>query len=115
LGVKRLTDKLLVIVASGDKDKALTALMYAKNAIKYDWIPEVRVVFFGPSQGLLVNDDDVAKSAAELAKYGPALACKFISDAEGQSEKVSDLGIEVKYVGEEISQMVKDGYIPMVW
>jgi len=32
-----MTDKLLVITATGDKAKALTGLMYAKNALKRSW------------------------------------------------------------------------------
>lgn len=110
-----MSDKVLVIIASGEEEKALTALMYAKNAIKYEWIPEVRVVFFGPAQALLINNKNVSESAAELARYGKALACKFISDREGQSEGIEALGIEVQYVGEEISEMIKSGYAPMVW
>ena len=113
--VRFMKDKLLVIIASGDADKVLTALMYAKNAIKYNWIPEVRVVFFGPSQGLLVNNDRVSESAIELAEFGTALACKFISDRDKQSEDIEGMGIEVRYVGEEISELIKNGYTPMVW
>ncbi|TFF91869.1 DsrE family protein [Candidatus Thorarchaeota archaeon] len=110
-----MADKVLIVIASGDEDKCLTGLMYAKNAIKYEWLTEVRVVFFGPAQGLLINNKKVADSAAELAKFGKALACKFISDRDGQSAGIEDLGIEVQYVGEDVSEMIKDGYVPMVW
>ncbi len=110
-----MTDNLLIIIASGDEDKVLTGLMYAKNAIKYNWMPEVRVVFFGPSQGLLVNNSKVSESASELAQFGKALACKFISDRDNQSEDIEGMGIEVRYVGEEISTLIRNGYTPMVW
>jgi hypothetical protein len=111
-----MTSKLLIIIASGEKEKALTALMYAKNAIKYEWIPTVRVVFFGPSQNLLVWDDEVSASAADLANYTEPLACKFLSDQGELSDKTENLGISVKYVGEPISKMIRDeGFMPMVW
>ena len=110
-----MSKKLLIIIASGDREKVLTALMYAKNTIKYGWIEDVRVVFFGPSENLLVGDTDVTASAAELAKVGQPLACKFLSDRDGISEKIENLGITVDYVGSMISDLIKDGYAPMVW
>ena len=111
-----MTTKLLIIIATGEKEKVLTALMYAKNAIKYEWIPTIRVVFFGPSQKLLAWDSDVSASAADLANFAEPLACKFISDRDELSEETAKLGIDVKYVGEPVSQMIRDeGFTPMVW
>jgi len=110
-----MSTKILIIIASGDREKVLTALMYAKNTIKYSWIEDVRVVFFGPSENLLVGDTDVTASAAELAKVGQPLACKFLSDRDGISERIESLGITVDYVGSMISDLIKDGYAPMVW
>jgi hypothetical protein len=110
-----MSSKLLVIIASGDREKALTALMYAKNTIKYGWIEDVQVMFFGPSENLLVNDTDVTNSAAELAGLGRPIACKFLSDRDGISEMIEDMGIVVDYVGTIIADLIKDGYTPMVW
>lgn len=110
-----MSEKLLVIIASGDREKVLTALVYAKNTIKYGWIPEVRVIFFGPSENLLSGDSDVRESAAELANYGQPVACKFLSDRDGISKHIEGLGIAVEYVGTLIAELVKGGYTPMVW
>ncbi len=78
-------------------------------------LKDVRVIFFGPSENLLVGDTDVTASAAELAKIGKPLACKFLSDRDEISEKIESLGISVEYVGSMISDLVKEGYTPMVW
>ena len=110
-----MSSKLLVIIASGDREKALTGLMYAKNTIKYGWIHEVRVMFFGPSENLLVSDTDVANSASELANLGQPIACKFLSDRDGISERIEGMGITVDYVGSMIADLIDDGYTPMVW
>ena len=107
--------KLLVIIATGDREKALTGLMYAKNTIKYGWIDNVKVIFFGPSENLLVNDTDVTNSAAELAGLGQPIACKFLSDRDGISERIENMGITVDYVGSMIADLLKAGYTPMVW
>ena len=110
-----MSDKLLVIISSGDREKVLTALMYAKNTIKFGWIPDVRVMFFGPAENLLASDTDVKGSAAELANYGTPLACKFLSDRDGISDHIEAIGVEVDYVGTIIADLIKDGYVPMVW
>lgn len=110
-----MSSKLLVIIASGDREKALTGLMYAKNTIKFGWMDEVKVMFFGPSENLLVNDTDVTNSATELAGLGQPIACKFLSDRDGISERIEGMGITVDYVGTIIADLIKDGYTPMVW
>lgn len=110
-----MSDKLLVIISSGDREKVLTALMYTKNTIKYGWIPEVRVIFFGPAENLLASDTDVKESTAELANYGTPLACKFLSDRDDISDHIETIGVEVEYVGTIIADLIKDGYLPMVW
>jgi len=110
-----MSSKLLIIIATGDREKALTGLMYAKNSIKYGWIETVKVMFFGPSENLLVSDTDVANSAAELANYDQPIACKFLSDRDGISERIERMGIVVDYVGAIISDLINEGYTPMVW
>ena len=110
-----MTEKLLIIVASGDREKVLTALTYAKNNIKYGWIPDVQVIFFGPAENLLVSDSDVTASATELANLSQPLACQLLSDRDHISERIERIGIEVDYVGTIIADLLRDGYIPMVW
>ncbi|RLI09982.1 hypothetical protein DRO42_02760 [Candidatus Bathyarchaeota archaeon] len=106
--------KLLVIIATGDREKALTGLMYAGNAVKRGWMDDVKVVFFGPSERLAVEDEQVAARAKELAAGG-SFACKAISDREAISEELEGLGLKVEYVGSIISTLIKEGYAPMVW
>jgi hypothetical protein len=110
-----LSSKLLVIIATGDKAKALTGLMYAKNAIKREWLDDVKVVYFGPSEQLMYDDADVASAAIEIASMGESYACKAISDRDGISEKIDGMGVRVEYVGTIISDYIKQGYVPMVW
>lgn len=110
-----MTDKLLVIIATGDKDKALTGLMYTKNAFEREWLPDIKVVYFGPSEKLMVEDSQVRDEAIEVANMGECYACKAISDREAISDKVNEMGIRVEYVGSIISDFIKQGYIPMVW
>lgn len=106
---------MLVIIATSEKEKALTGLMYAKNTISREWLEDLKVIFFGPSERLMVADEDVANSAKEIAAIGGAIACRFLSDRDGVSEEIERLGVEVEYVGTIVSDLIKDGYVPMLW
>jgi hypothetical protein len=110
-----MSSKLLIIVATGEKEKAQTSIMYARNAIKYAWLDDIKVIFFGPSERLVAEDKDIAKEAQEIAKLRECVACKYISDKGGLSGDLTKLGIKIEYVGPIISNLIKDGYIPMVW
>ena len=110
-----MSSKLLVIVATGDREKAQTALMYVNNAMKRGWLDDIKVVYFGPSEKLVVEDPVISDQAREIAEAGGSIACKYISDRDGVSEKMEKLGVQVEYVGNIISDLIKDGYTPMVW
>jgi hypothetical protein len=110
-----LATKILVIISSGEKEKALTGLMYARNTIKFGWLDDVRVIFFGPSQNLMVEDEDVRNEAIEMARLGETIACKFTSDRDELSGEILSLGVQVEYVGTIIADLLKDGYVPMIW
>jgi hypothetical protein len=110
-----LVSKLLVIVATSDKEKALAALMYAGNALRRGWMDDVKVVFFGPSERLIVEDEEVSARAREISKAVGSFACKAISDRQEISGEIEDLGVKVEYVGTIVSDFIKSGYVPMVW
>lgn len=110
-----MVSKLLVIVATSDKEKALAALMYTGNALRRGWMDDVKVVFFGPSERLMVEDEEVSARAREISKTVGSFACKAISDRDEISGEIADLGVKVEYVGTIVSDLIKSGYVPMVW
>ena len=110
-----MSSKILVIIATRDREKILTAIMYARNTIAQNWLEDVKVMFFGPSEKLLVEDQEIALEAQKLANIGETIACRFLSDRDKISDKISKLGVTVDYVGTSIAKLIKEGYIPMVW
>ncbi len=107
--------KVVVIISTGEEQKALTGIMYASKNLSEGWLDDVKVVFMGPSEGLLVSSDQIAKVAKELSATHKPLACKFIADNEGITEKIEALGLKVDYVGTIIADLIRDGYLPMVF
>jgi hypothetical protein len=110
-----MSSKVMVIISTAEKDKALTGILYAKNAQKNKWIDDIRVIFFGPFENLVCEDQDVIQAASELLDYQTPIACKFLSDKSGASDKLEELGFNVEYVGALISDSIKAGYVPMVF
>lgn len=114
-GVDTLDQKLLIILSTAEKEKAITGLLYASNVLKHVWLNDVKLCFFGPFETLLAEDEEVQHWVAQLTELQIPVACKFISDSHGVSEKLGQLGIKVEYVGELVSNYIKDGYVPMVF
>ena len=111
-----MNDKVLVILSSGEAEKARTGAMYAVNAVKQGWMEKVELYLFGPAQNLLIHDEPLQQFVNEFrALEGKPVACKFLADRDGISDKTADLGIDIEYVGAPISDLIKEGYIPMVW
>jgi len=111
-----MNEKLLVIISTSEVEKARTGLLYTINAKRNKWINDIKLIFFGPSEKLLLEDEIIQQYAEEFRLTDESVvACKFIAEQEKTEEKLTALGIEVEYVGEMISNYIKDGYIPMVW
>ncbi len=107
--------KLLVMIATGDRKKALAGLMYTRNVLKYKWLDDIRIVFFGPFEKLATLDEEISWFIQEITAEHDCFACKAISDREGVSEKLVEAGVKVEYVGTIVSDAIKEGYLPMVW
>ena len=40
---------------------------------------------------------------------------EFIADRDGIAEGIAALDVQVEYVGKLVSDLIQEGYIPMVW
>ncbi|MFO7962624.1 MAG: hypothetical protein R6U50_01765 [Desulfobacterales bacterium] len=110
-----MSDKAVVIISTGETEKALTGLMYAQNAIRFGWLEDVKVIFFGPAQNLVIDNEQVKKAALEIAESEKPMFCRFLSDRDGNSDQLRAIGMNVKYVGPVISDLLKQGYAPLVF
>jgi hypothetical protein len=104
--------KLLVVWTSGDRDVALKMVyMYSFNAKKNGWWDEVRFLVWGPSSKLLSEDTELQDYIKKMQDEGiELLACKACADSYGVSEKLEALGVEVKYMGVPLTEMLKSDW-----
>ena len=105
-------DKLCVLWTSGDPDVAhKVCFMYTLNAKKQGWFDEVNLIVWGPSSRLLAGDKDLQAKVKQMQKAGVIVeACQACSDSYGVSDKLRQLGVDVKYMGVPLTNMLKSDY-----
>lgn len=108
-----LANSLLVLWTSGDKEVAQNMVfMYVYNSKKNGWWGRVRLLIWGPSAKLLSEDKDLQASLAKMKEIGVELyACKACADRYGVGEKLTELGVMVKYTGTDLTDWLKAGWI----
>ncbi|AGK61054.1 Uncharacterized protein conserved in archaea [Archaeoglobus sulfaticallidus PM70-1] len=108
--------KILVIISSGKeaKEKAMTGVMFATNSMKFGWADSVEIIFIGPSQDLLVEDEEFRNFViSNIGEYKP-LVCKFLADSRQHPKDKLEFA-RVEYVGSIINQLIDEGYTPLVF
>jgi hypothetical protein len=104
--------KLVVVWTSGDREVALKMVyMYTYNAKKNGWWDNIRFIVWGPSSKLLSEDKELQDYTQKMKEVGvEVFACKACADMYGVSEKLEELGLEVKYIGEDLTEMLQGGW-----
>lgn len=104
-------EKLNILWTSSDKEVALKMVfMYAYNARKQGWWKEVQLIIWGPSAKLTSEDKDIQDYLKRMKNAGVIIvACRACADQYGVSKKLEGLGIEVKYMGQPLTDILKRG------
>ena len=104
-------EKLVILWSSGERDVARELVFkYSENSPRNGWWDEVTLIIWGPSARLLVGDQELQEGIEHLAGEGIKLeACKACTDGYGVSEQLAAMGIEVKYMGEVLTDYIKEG------
>jgi len=90
--------------------------MYTYNAKKNGWWDNIRFIVWGPSSKLLSEDVELQEYIQRMREEGVELiACKACADLYGVADKMAELGLEVKYVGEDLSLMLKSDWKSMTF
>ena len=97
-------------------DNRLTAekmvFMYTYNAKKYEWWKDITLLVWGPSAKLLTEDQELQDEVKSMLEEGiHVLACKGCADQYGISEKLEDIGVEVRYTGVDLTNFIKERHV----
>ncbi len=85
----------------------LMVCMYAHNAKKKKWWDEVTVIIWGATALLVAKDETIQYKLKEMMADGVTVsACKSCADQLGVCSEIESLGIEVKYWGEGLTDIL---------
>ncbi len=103
-------DNLAVLWTSGDPEVAhRVAFLYTLNARKQGWFKDVTLIVWGPSQRLLAADQSIQAYVKEMQDAGVVVeACINCAEAYGITKDIEALGIEVKPMGQPLSEFLKN-------
>lgn len=109
---KSIDNTLIVLWTSPDREVALKmAFMYTYNSKIKGWWDEVTLIVWGPSAKLLTEDAELQDYLKRIQSVGiEVVACKACTDSYGITEKLQDFGIDVKYMGQPLTHLLKAGY-----
>lgn len=102
-------DRLVVVWTSGDKEVALKMVhMYVSNAMIHEWWQDIHLIVWGPSAKLLASDEEIRESVEGMLRHGVQVtACKACSDSYNVTTYLRNLGIEIEYMGESLTEYIK--------
>jgi len=102
-------NELYVLWTSGDREVALKMVfMYTFNSKSKGWWDAVCLIVWGPSNKLLAEDQELQEYITKMRAAGVEIvACKACADSYGVSNDLEKLGIEVKYMGQPLTQILK--------
>jgi hypothetical protein len=104
-------DRLNILWTTQDKEVALKMVfMYAQAAKKQGWWKEVHLIIWRPSARLTSTDKEVQEYLKRMQEAGVVVvACRACADQYGVSKALEGLGIEVKYMGAPLTEILRRG------
>jgi len=104
---------LYVLWTSGDRDVALgMAFMYTFNAKTRGWWDNVTLIVWGASTKLLGQDEELLGRVRQIIEAGVKVeACLACAEMYGMVATLENLGVEVKYMGQPLTELLKAGKI----
>lgn len=105
-------NNIVVLWTSGDLEVAeKVCFMYTENAKKNDWFEQVVLVVWGPSAKLLSENQMLQERIKSMLKTGVVVeACMRCTDMYGVTDQFKKMNIDVKGMGDELSNYLKDGW-----
>ena len=103
------SDTLCILWTSGDPDVAnKMVFMYSQGAIRNGWWKHVEFIVWGPSQQLISENEEIQKEIKKMMLAGIKFdACKACADMYCVSDKLIDVGIDVRYMGIALTEILK--------
>jgi len=108
--------RVMIVIASGEREKAWTGLLYAQWAVGSGYLNSVRVFLWGPAEELVTRDMELKTMVEEIINLGETIyVCKACADRYGISGELEKMGCRVEYVGPVSTKFIRQGYTVFNW
>ncbi len=103
-------EKLNILWLNDNPDTAhLMVLMYAINAKKKGFWDEIEVIIWGASTKLVATDKSIQEKIKSAQEIGVRFrACVVCARELGVDDKIASLDINLEYMGEPLTQILKN-------
>lgn len=93
-------------------DNKMTAekmvFMYTVNSLVHGWWEKVTLIIWGATAKLAAEDEKIQAMIKDALEKGVHVsACKACTEQLGVTDKVAALGVEVKYWGTPLTEILK--------
>ena len=107
-----IDDSIFIIWSSPDPEVADNlAFMYAHNSLLKQWWGRVRLIIWGPSAKLASENKHIQNKLKAMMDDGVEVwACRACAENYGVTLKLEELGYNVIYVGQPVTEMLKAGW-----
>lgn len=109
-------DKLVIILTNADpRVMSDVAFPYANAAIEKGWISEIVILLWGPPERTVISTLELKAAVMDLVEkeHIQVWACQVCSEDYHISDRLEDLGITVKPIGEALTNMLKEGWLQL--
>ena len=107
---------VMIVIASGEREKAWTGLLYAHWVVSSGCMDEARIFIWGPSSEIVARDAELKAMVEEIIRLGETVyVCKACSDKYGVSGELEKMGCRVEYVGPVSTEFIRQGYTVFSW
>ena len=105
-----MENELFILWTNADEitfDKMVS--MYAKNSLKNQWWEKVTIIIWGSTARLAAESEFIQEGIKQLLHVGITVsACKACTDQLAVSAQLEEIGVEIKYWGKELTEILKN-------
>jgi hypothetical protein len=103
-------EKLYILWTNADPiTSEKMVLMYGMNSKTKCWWDEVTIIIWGATAKLVAENSLIQEKIRQAMQVGVNISvCKGCTDQLGVSEKLTEMGVEVKYWGQPLTEILKE-------
>jgi hypothetical protein len=83
-------------------------MLYTENAIRHNWWDKVTIIIWGATSKLVAENSDIQRLIKQGQEVGVEyVGCLYCAQQLKVDEKLRELGVDLKYMGVELTEIIK--------